>query len=245
MHVSGSTCSADELPSSSPAAPGASAVFDAIVGTATPDPSEVVGALLTERLPEIPGARWASITQRRSESIFVTVAASADIARQADDAQYEVGDGPCLRAVGGTVVAADAATLHQRWPAVASRMAASTPVRAVLSQPLRPDVALGSLNVYTDRPGGFTAPAIMAAADVAAACALAVVAVRERVRADNLLVALDSSRRIGAAIGIVMAIHRYTYEQAFETLRVASQKTHRKLRDVAEEIVITGAIPDG
>lgn len=109
---------------------------------------------------------------------------------------------------------------------------------------MRDGRALGSLNVYTDRPGGLPAAAVSAAAEVAAACGLALVAIREKLRADNLEAALESSRRVGAAIGIVMALYRCTHEQAFEKIRAASQHTHRKLRDVAEEVPLTGAIPD-
>ena len=225
---------------------GASRVVASVLGTDTPDPADVVGGLLAARLPEIPGARWASITQRHDHNGFVTLVASADIARRIDDVQYELGDGPCLQALGGKVVAVDAETFRLRWSELATRVVADTPVRAVLSQPLSPispHATLGSLNLYSERSEGFVATAMTAAADVAAACALALVASAERARADNLLVALESSRQIGAAIGIMMARSGCTYEQGFAALRTASQRTHRKLRDVADEIVFTGDVP--
>jgi hypothetical protein len=225
---------------------GASRVVASVLGTDTPDPAEVLGGLLAARLPGIPGARWASITQRHENGGFVTVAASADIARRVDDVQYALGDGPCLLALDGMVVAIDAETFRLRWSEFATRVVADTPVRSVLSQPLSPmspSAALGSLNLYSDRPEGFVPAAVTAAAEVAAACALALVALTARGRADHLLVALENSRQIGAAVGIVMARSRCTYEQGFATLRTASQRTHRKLRDVAEEIVFTGDVP--
>lgn len=243
MHVTCTSSSSTELLISPSAFAGASAVVAAVLGTATPDPAEVVGALLARRLPAIPAARCASITQRGPRTGFLTVAASDDLAGRIDDVQYELGDGPCLQAVDGVVVDADAPTLRRRWPDVAARLTAETPVRGVLSQPLANDTALGSLNLYTERPGGFPPQALAAAADTAAACGLALVAVKERVRADNLMVALDSSRQIGAAIGIVMALTRCTYEQGFEMIRTASQRAQRKMRDIAEEIVLTGALP--
>jgi ANTAR domain len=216
-----------------------------VLGTDTPEPADAVGGLLAARLPEIPGARWASITQRHGDAGFVTVAASADIARQIDDVQYELGDGPCLQAIDGVPVAVDAEAFRVRWPELATRVIAST-VRAMLSQPLSPvspHVALGSLNLYSERSERFVPAAVTAAADVAAVCGLALVALAERARADHLLVALESSRQIGAAIGIVMARFTCTYEQGFAVLRTASQRTHRKLRDVAEEVVFTGDVP--
>jgi PAS domain-containing protein len=60
----------------------------------------------------------------------------------------------------------------------------------------------------------------------------------------NLQVALASNRRIGTAIGILMAHQRITDAAAFELLREASQRTHRKLRDIAEDVVLTGTLPD-
>src|SRR5262249_32583876 len=53
----------------------------------------------------------------------------------------------------------------------------------------------------------------------------------------NLEIALLTARRIGAAIGILMAQNRWTDEQAFEALRSASQNRHLKLRDLAEDVI--------
>ncbi len=58
----------------------------------------------------------------------------------------------------------------------------------------------------------------------------------------NLEIALESSRRIGAAVGILMAQHRVGLEAAFDLLRQVSQTEHRKLRDIADDVVYTGAV---
>ena len=60
----------------------------------------------------------------------------------------------------------------------------------------------------------------------------------------NLQVALASNRRIGTAIGILMAHRRITDSAAFELLRDASQRGHRKLRDIADDVVLTGTLPE-
>jgi signal transduction histidine kinase/DNA-binding response OmpR family regulator len=62
-------------------------------------------------------------------------------------------------------------------------------------------------------------------------------------RSANLEKALSSNRQIGTAIGILMALHKTTAETAFTLLRTASQHTHRKLYDIAEEVNSTGALP--
>lgn len=54
---------------------------------------------------------------------------------------------------------------------------------------------------------------------------------------------MQSSREIGVAIGILVEHHKITAEQAFDLLRVASQRGHRKLRDVASDLVHTGELP--
>ena len=60
----------------------------------------------------------------------------------------------------------------------------------------------------------------------------------------NLEQALLASRRIGAAVGIVMALRHLTEDEAFQLLRTTSQHSHRKLRDIADHVVYAGDIPD-
>ncbi len=61
-------------------------------------------------------------------------------------------------------------------------------------------------------------------------------------QAANLQIALTSNRQIGTALGILMASHKITDTAAFALLRNASQHTHRKLRDIADEVVQTGCL---
>jgi hypothetical protein len=81
------------------------------------------------------------------------------------------------------------------------------------------------------------------AAEVAAACAVAVRAIALRTRVANLEVGLSSSRQIAAAVGIVMAQRLCGYDEAFDLLRAASQRTNRKVRELADEVLFTGALP--
>ena len=60
--------------------------------------------------------------------------------------------------------------------------------------------------------------------------------------AEQLEEALRSSRKIGAAIGIIMANRRVTETGAFAILVSASQNTNCKLRLIAEEVVETGDV---
>ena len=61
---------------------------------------------------------------------------------------------------------------------------------------------------------------------------------------EQLKEALHASRRIGAAIGIVMANRKVTEAAAFLILTKASQNSNRKVRVIADEVVDTGDVSD-
>jgi hypothetical protein len=60
--------------------------------------------------------------------------------------------------------------------------------------------------------------------------------------AEHLTAALHSSRRIGAAIGIIMANRNVTEATAFLILSRASQNANRKVHILADEVVETGGV---
>ena len=44
------------------------------------------------------------------------------------------------------------------------------------------------------------------------------------------------------AMGVLMATHKVTDDDAFTLLRIASQNTNRKLLDIADGVIETGAL---
>ncbi len=62
-------------------------------------------------------------------------------------------------------------------------------------------------------------------------------------RIDQLRTALDSNRVIGTAIGMLISAHRLNSSAAFGVLVRCSQRTNRKLRDVAADVVASGSLP--
>ena len=64
---------------------------------------------------------------------------------------------------------------------------------------------------------------------------------QEKVR--HLEAALEHSRDIAAATGILMAMHKLTRDEAFEMLRKASQNTNTKVRDLALDVIEQGCLP--
>jgi AmiR/NasT family two-component response regulator len=61
--------------------------------------------------------------------------------------------------------------------------------------------------------------------------------------AAHLRRALDHSRDIGAAVGVLMALKKVTRDEAFELLRRASQDQNRKLHQLALDVVNAGELP--
>lgn len=186
----------------------------------------------------VTGARWASLTQQGERP--KTPAASHELARQLDEAQYRTGSGPCLTALEtGAVVVSEFEREH-RWPHFVALARAGSPARGALSYPLAAAGHPGlSLNFYLDR----AVPPEPVSPLVAAGFALVLTAINDHDHAHQLQRALDSNRLIGTALGILMTTLHVTSDQAFSLLRVTSQHTHRKLRDIADEVVFTGVLP--
>jgi len=77
---------------------------------------------------------------------------------------------------------------------------------------------------------------------IALAAANATVATLEQEN-EQLREALLSSRAIGVAVGLLMERHKLSREKALAVLRVRSQHSNRKLRDVAQQMAETGDLP--
>lgn len=131
-----------------------------------------------------------------------------------------------------------------RWPRYTQFVLTNTSVRSALGLPLGlDDRPLGSLSLYADEPRFFTGRRVQAATLLAAHASLALEAAYDADRVRNLETALASNRRIGIAIGVLMASRKVTEEQAFALLRTTSQHNHLKLAEIAEYVVETGEVP--
>jgi hypothetical protein len=191
----------------------------------------------------IDGCNWASITVLRGKKGH-TLAASDPVAAKADALQYELNEGPCLQAAedDANYLLFDVAN-EPRWPRYAKAVAQLTPVRSVLCFQLLAEHS-AALNLFAEEAGAFGDDAIDTAT-IFAAHASSLVALHDAEHhAAHLENALNNSREIGTALGVLMAHHKVTQEDAFTLLRVASQNLHRKLHDIAAEVVETGTLPD-
>jgi AmiR/NasT family two-component response regulator len=59
---------------------------------------------------------------------------------------------------------------------------------------------------------------------------------------EELTIAVESNRSVGVAMGILMDRHRITEPQSFDLLKTASQAAHRKLRNIALDVIDTGQL---
>jgi GAF domain-containing protein len=103
--------------------------------------------------------------------------------------------------------------------------------------------SMGALVLASHEADFFTEDIVQVGAVFAEHAAISLEAATAGEQAMNLQQALATNRRIGIAIGVLLATYRCTEEQAFDMLRAVSQHQHEKLRDVAEEVVLTGALP--
>ena len=109
-----------------------------------------------------------------------------------------------------------------------------------LDLPLACELDALVLHLKADRPLEDTGQRI--ARLFAAHLAAAVQTVHTRAKATNLERALETSRDIGVAMGIIMARRACTRDEAFELLRRASRANQRKLATIAEDVADTGIL---
>jgi GAF domain-containing protein len=188
-----------------------------------------------------PGAEEVSVTLLEGEQAR-SAAFTGRLAARLDERQYEAGFGPCLDAAqSGQTIRVDDTDSDETYPdyaAIASRAGVSNSVSVGMPLPQR---ILGGINVYRfgDPPldadsvqilqvfAGFAAIALANHSLYSSAVALS----------RHLQVAMQSRAVIEQAKGVLAATLHCSPEDAFQHLVKESQRTNRKLRDLAAEIV--------
>ena len=171
-----------------------------------------------------------------------TLAATGDDARRVDAYQYEIGSGPCLDAYRNRVVfRVDSTATDTRWSEFL-RAARAEGIGSILSFPLvvRQD-GLGALNLYAEAEQAFgpseerTGLAFATHASITLSHAQGYW--RQEQARQHLEIALTTRGVIDQAKGVLMARTGRSADEAFESLRRASQRTNRKVSDLAQEII--------
>ncbi|WP_437774100.1 GAF and ANTAR domain-containing protein [Arthrobacter sp. KNU40] len=173
----------------------------------------------------------------------LTIGWSSDAAREVDEIQYSLAQGPCLTA------AEEEREVHvpdlleeNRWGPDYANAVASHGLRSVLSLPFNLEgEAKAALNLYSEAPYKFNERAADRARgytrEVSQALRLAIRFALHADSAKNLRAAMESRTVIDVAVGIVMAQSRRSQEDAVRILTEASSNRNMKLRDVAKSLV--------
>jgi GAF domain-containing protein len=179
------------------------------------------------------------------DRIRLHAATDPTLASQFRDTILEVHEGiawECLRSH-TTIRVADIRTDH-RWP-VYREMVLGQDEPFLSGVGFCLDIeerSMGALVLSSRTANFFTDDVIDVAAMFAEHAAIGIQAVTAVEKVENLELALASNRRIGIAVGILMAAYRLQEQGAFDLLRAASQNRHEKVRDVAEEVILTGTL---
>ena len=202
---------------------------------------DLLTRVATYAVQAIPGADGAGLTLLEQDRAD-TIVATAPFVTEVDDIQYGMRQGPCISAArDGQTVLSGSLGGDSRWPRFGGSVA-RLGVHSVVSLPLiTPDGVVGAMNVYAHGKNVFDDRAAKLGEIFAAPAAIAVhnahVLAQTRRLANQLRTALEIRGVIDRAVGILMSRSGTTEHEALERLRSLSQHEHRKLAEVARQIV--------
>jgi GAF domain-containing protein len=193
----------------------------------------------------MPAGSEVSMTVVRDETA-TTAAFTGERALTLDEMQYQSGYGPCMEAaISQHVIEISDGRGETRWPAYMPTFLA-VGARSSLAVPVSAARLSAGLNIYAQEAEAFSDEdrrTVARFADFAAVALANVDALQDaRESSENLRAAMEFRSVIEQAKGIVMERHRLTGDEAFRLLAEASQRTNRKLRDIAEDLVLTGEL---
>ncbi|MFN2594625.1 MAG: GAF and ANTAR domain-containing protein [Actinomycetota bacterium] len=171
-----------------------------------------------------------------------TTAASSDgYTLELDKIQYDSDQGPCLETIDvGEPHYIDSITEDSRWPEFRERASAEG-LRSSASFPLRMNGSVGALNVYSRTENAFDEPARRIGEIFARQASIALnnahIYDAAQLLGEQLNEAVKTRDLIGQAKGILMEREGISDAQAFDMLRMSSQNTNVKLRDIAKRVV--------
>lgn len=206
-----------------------------------PSQTEILRAVCAEAVRVVPGADLASITAIR-DGIAETAASTDERANELDRVQYDLGEGPCLRAAeSGEVVRVSIPKAGELWPEFVAA-ATERGIGSYLAAPLRVDDRLaGAVNLFGFGPHGFAETDDQLLQLYTAVVEFGLRVTRRywdaRKLAGQLDAAMQSRAVIEQAKGILMAVHKISDQEAIQRLITESQHTNTKLRDVAIRFV--------
>jgi GAF domain-containing protein len=225
----------------------ASVALDGLAGLvlAEEDIQSVLQRVVDLAKEAMPTGAEASITLLRHEQA-TTAAFSGELALQLDEMQYRQGYGPCLEAaLGGRPVEITDGRTEDRWPDYMPTFLARGALSS-LAVPVTTSQLVAGLNVYAPVADAFTDADRKVLTQFAAYTAVALTnmdALSDALdQAEALQKTLEHRAVIEQAKGILIERYKLTPDQAFRLLAEASMHTNRKLRDLAQDLVLTGEL---
>ena len=205
------------------------------------DPDRTLDEVVRAAVQLIPGTDEASISAVLNRRRVRSQAPTGELARAVDALQDQLGQGPCLDAVyeQETVRVPDMAT-ETRWPQFTQRALQAGAAGMLSIQLYVEGDNLGALNLYARTPGTFDDESEHIGLLFGSHAAIAYAAVQQQA---GLTRAIATRQLIGQAQGILMERHKITADRAFALLVQVSQHRNSKLRDIADALVNTGALP--
>jgi hypothetical protein len=190
---------------------------------------------------KVTGADHASVTTARG-STLTTVCATSEVAIRANELQFEMAEGPGFDALSEPGVSrVDDLTNDERWPDFGKRVTADLGLHSMLAQSLRvADDTLGAITVYAARGAAFDAEHLTVLSIMAAIATTTLRVDREVDRYQTLEAALRTSRRIGIGLGVLVATHKVTVDDAWALMSRESMNRNIKVSVMAENIIATG-----
>lgn len=201
-------------------------------------PKEVYAAICVAATLMVPGCDHASLMICR-DGACSTAAVSDGVAFKIDQLELALGSGPCVDAIETQTAQIESdLTAGSRWPTLAARVVAETPVRGAMSIQLPVDRArVGALNLFSDTPNAFDQSSVERAIVLGAFATVATNATAHGEDAAALRRGLASNRAIGKAVGMLMVLNDVSDDDAFDILRRTSQNTNVKVVDIAGDII--------
>ena len=198
----------------------------------------------------IPGSAGAGISLFDEQGRGSSTASTAQLVGEADAAQHDLGQGPCVEAwTAGTPVLVHDAAADDRWP-LWSEAVASLPVRSVVSTPLAAASGpIGTLKIYAVLPAAYTAATVLLLEKFAVPAATLIAHVQSsetpRHLSGPLKGALSGRDNTNRACGILMERHGLSAEQALRELLRRARTDGTPLSVVCSGLIAGAQMPAG
>jgi GAF domain-containing protein len=190
----------------------------------------------------VPGTIGAGVSLLDARGRRTSSGYTDTIVRQADAAQYERGEGPCLTAWAAEepVLVSDLAS-EPRWPEWREGVA-GLPIRSVVSAPLMAGgQSIGALKLYAAAPNVYdegSAALLQLFAAPAATLLSHIQASEAPLRmSEGLQASLYSRDMVNRACGILMERRALSHEDALQLLIKQAREEHAALHQVCERVL--------